>query len=485
MSKKSITKNYLYNLTYQILVLILPLVTTPYLARTLQSDGIGTYSYTMSIMEYFMLFGSLGVSLYAQREIAYNTNNAKERSKVFIEVVLFRAITMLISIVSFYIIFARSGEYALYYKLLTVQLIANALEISWFFQGIEEFKKTVSKNIIIKLASVISIFIFVKTPQDLTKYYIIYAFSTLIGNISLWLYLPKYIEKVNLKEINIFRHFKATIALFIPQVATQIYTVLDRTMMGTIGASMSEVGYYEQAQKIIKILLTIVTSLGTVMIPRMASTYINGETEKLKQYLKKSFNFVLILSIPMIFGLISVSQKFVPLFFGAGYDKVVVLLNIISPIILIMGLSNVIGTQFLLPTKRQKEYTISVVIGAAVNFILNLLLIKQYTSIGASIATIIAELIIVVTQVYLIREQFEIVEILKMSRKYIIAGTLMFIVSIILGKIIQSNIISIVVQVATGTAVYFLTLIILKDEFLRTLINKIKEKFLEKIKSGQ
>lgn len=480
MSKKSITKNYIYNLTYQILVVILPLVTTPYLARTLQSEGIGIYSYTLSIMEYFMLAGSLGISLYAQREIAYKADNIKERSKIFWEIILLKTITMIISIISFYIIFARTGEYALYYKLLTLQLIANVFEISWFFQGIEEFKKTVSKNIVVKLVSVLCIFIFVKSPEDLVKYYIIYACSTLFGNISLWVYLPKVIEKIELKKLNILKHLKPTIALFIPQVATQIYTVLDRTMMGTMISNMSEVGYYEQSQKIIKILLTVVTSLATVMIPRMAKTYINGEAKKLEQYLEKSFNFVLILSIPMILGIISVSQKFVPIFFGPGYDKVITLINITSPIVLIMGLNNVIGSQYLLPTKRQKEYTIAVVVGAIVNFILNLLLIKKYTSVGASLATILAEIVIVLIEIFIIRKEFKVTKLLKMSVKYIFAGILMFGVSVLIGQFINKNLISIIAQVGVGALVYFGILLILKDEFLKTILDKIKVKFVPK-----
>lgn len=480
MSKKSITKNYIYNLTYQILVVILPLVTTPYLARTLQSEGIGIYSYTLSIMEYFMLAGSLGISLYAQREIAYKADNIKERSKIFWEIILLKTITMIISIISFYIIFARTGEYALYYKLLTLQLIANVFEISWFFQGIEEFKKTVSKNIVVKLVSVLCIFIFVKSPEDLVKYYIIYACSTLFGNISLWVYLPKVIEKIELKKLNILKHLKPTIALFIPQVATQIYTVLDRTMMGTIISNMSEVGYYEQSQKIIKILLTVVTSLATVMIPRMAKTYINGEAKKLEKYLEKSFNFVLILSIPMILGIISVSQKFVPIFFGPGYDKVITLINITSPIVLIMGLNNVIGSQYLLPTKRQKEYTIAVVIGAIVNFILNLLLIKKYTSVGASVATILAEIVIVSIEIFIIRKEFKATKLLRMSAKYIFAGIMMFCISALIGKFINKNVVSIIVQVGIGALVYFGILLILKDEFLKTVLDKIKVKFVPK-----
>ena len=174
---KSIAKNYIYNVTYQILVIILPIVTIPYLSRILGAENIGISSYTTSISAYFILFGSLGVGLYAQREIAYVRENIKDRSKVFFEIVILRFITMLISIVAFYITFASNGEYEIYYKILLIQLISNCFDISWFFQGQEEFKKVVIRNIIVKFISIAAIFIFVKTTEDLWIYMLILVAS--------------------------------------------------------------------------------------------------------------------------------------------------------------------------------------------------------------------------------------------------------------------------------------------------------------------
>ena len=163
MQKKSVTKNYIYNLVYQILVIVLPLITTPYISGVLGAEKIGIYNFTTSIATYFILFGSLGVAMYAQREIAYVQDDVKKRSKLFWEIFFFRCITMTISIIVFYFTYASHGEYQLYYKILIIQLLANVLDISWFFQGLEEFKKTVTRNLLVKILSVISIFIFVKT----------------------------------------------------------------------------------------------------------------------------------------------------------------------------------------------------------------------------------------------------------------------------------------------------------------------------------
>lgn len=473
MAKKSITKNYIYNVAYQILITILPLITTPYVSRVLNAEAIGIYSYTISITTYFILFGSLGVALYGQREIAYYQADKIKRSKIFWEINILRFVTMTIAMVIYYFIYVRQGEYKIYYEILLIELLANCLDISWFFRGIEEFKKTVVRNTIVKLISVVLIFTLVKSVDDLYKYFIIYVLSTAIGNISLWLYLPKYIEKVKINELNILKHLKPTIILFIPQIAVQIYTVLDKTMIGMIVSDKAEVGYYEQSQKIIKLLLSIITSLGTVMLPRMAATFANGDNDKMKEYMKKSFNFVFLLAFPMIIGIDSVASKFVPLFFGNGYEKVTNIIYIISPIILAIGLSNVVGTQYLLPTKRQKEYTISVICGAIINFILNMILIRMFKSLGASIATVIAEFSVTAIQLFAIRKDMNIKKIVNLSKKYLVSTIVMGIVVLLIGFKGNNSWTTIIIQGISGMVTYLVMLIILKDEFLLDNINKI------------
>lgn len=486
MSKKNVAKNYMFNLGYQILAMLIPLITTPYLSRVLGAENIGIYSYTLSITTYFILFGSLGVALYGQREIAYVQDNIKKRSKTFFEIFIMKCITLSISLFLFYLSFCSHGQYNVYYQILILEIIANAIDISWYFQGLEEFKKTVIRNALVKLTSVICIFLFIKSSNDLNLYFIIYVLSTFLGNLSLWMYMPKYVEIPKFKELDIKRHIKPTLMLFIPQVATQIYTVLDKTMIGTIVMDKSEVGYYEQAQKIVKLLMTLATSLGTVMMPRIASTYAKGDNKKVSEYMNKSFAFIMMLAMPLMFGIISTAYSFVPIFYGPGYEKVAPLLCVISPIIVLIGLSNVTGTQYLLPTKQQNKYTMSVVIGACVNFILNLILIRNYASIGASIATIIAELSVTATQFILIRKHIKFTDVIKMTYKYFIASIIMFAISMVVGHFITNNLLSILVQVIVSVISYFVVLIILKDKMIFEGIEifkrklKIKNKKVEK-----
>lgn len=476
MSKKNVAKNYIYNLGYQILALILPLITTPYLSRVLGAENIGIYSYTLSITTYFILFGSLGVSMYGQREIAYVQDDLQKRSCTFFEIFIMKCITLSVSLILFYLSFCLNGQYHLYYQILILEIIANIIDISWYFQGLEEFKKTVIRNSLVKLISVVCIFLFVKSSNDLGKYFIIYALSTFLGNLSLWMYMPRYVKVPNLKDLNIKHHIKPILMLFIPQIATQIYTVLDKTMIGAIVSDKSEVGYYEQAQKIVKLLLTLATSLGTVMMPRIASTFARGNRKKVKEYMNKSFAFIMMIAMPLTFGIISTAHNFVPLFYGPGYEKVTPLLCVISPIIILIGLSNVTGTQYLLPTKQQNKYTISVIIGATINFILNLILIKKYASLGASIATVFAEFSVTLIQFILIRKEIKMGDIIKMTYKYLVSSIIMFSISVLISQFIANNLLSILVQITVSIISYFGILILLKDKMIIEGINLLKQK---------
>lgn len=481
MRKESVKKNYIYNMLYQLLVIIIPIITTPYIARRLGADGNGIYGYTISIVTYFILFGSLGISLYGQREIAYYQNDKEKRSSIFWELFIIRLITMLISAILFYLIFCLNGYYAIYYRILLIEMLANVLDISWFFQGMEDFKKIVIRNFIIKIISVICILFFIKGPDDVNIYLLIYVLSTLFGSLSLWISIFKYIGKTNKLEFK--KHIPLIMSLFIPQIAIQIYTVVDKTMIGNMLNDMAEVGYYEQAQKISKLLLTVITSLGTVMIPRMAFTYKKKDYDKLFYYMKKTINFVWLLGCAITFGLIAVAPEFVPLFFGDGYEPVVNLLYVFSFIVLAIGINNVIGMQYLIPTKKEKYFTISVVSAAIFNFIFNIFMIKFIGTIGAAIASVLAETFIIFIQLYFIRKEFQVSYVFKIGIKYIIFGCIMLCVSQFIGSFFNGNLLKIFVKIIVGGIIYISLLLISKDcliyELINSYINKIKRKFIK------
>ena len=299
----------------------------------------------------------------------------------------------------------------------------------------------------------------------------------------MWFYLPKLITKVKIKTLNIKRHIKPIIQLFIPQIAIEVYTVLDRTMLGRMISDKTEVGYYTQSQKIIKVLLVVVTALGTVMLPRIASKFSKKDISAIKSYIEKSFCLLFLISFPLSLGVVAVTNEFVPLFFGQGYDKCILLMNVLCPIILFIGLSNVIGMQYLLPTKQQKNFTISVTLGAIINFIINFILIPKYGALGASIGTISAELCVTLYQIIVTRNQLNYKKIIKSSYKYLISAIIMF---LIIFKIsLNSLFISVILKIIIGGSVYFITLLLLKDEFLLKLISDGKNYLKSFLKGGK
>lgn len=474
--KKSVKKNYVFNVIYQIILIVLPIITVPYLSRVLGSAGNGEYGYTVSIVSYFIILGSCGISLYGQREIAYYQSDRKKKSKIFWELFIIKLFTTLISMIIFGLIFCIDRHYSLYYRILLLEFIANILDISWLYQGEENFKTIILKNGVVKLISIVCIFLFIKTPSDVWKYILIYCLSTLIGNVSLWFNLNRDVDFVELNKLNFKKHIKPMLILFIPQIAVQVYTILDKSMIGFITHDMDEVGFYDQSQKVIKLLLTVITSMGSVMLPRIASCFSENKHETIRIYMNKTFKFVFLLAFPMIFGIIAVSDSFVPLFFGKGYEKVKILMPILSFIILSIGLSNVVGTQYLLPTKRQKEYTTSIIVGAIVNVILNFILIYYYKSIGACIATIIAEMAVTLVQMYFVKNDFNIKEIFKYSLKYLAFSTIMFICVYSINFINLNDKLTIVIQLLIGIVIYGLCLLFSHDEHIEIFKKILKIK---------
>ena len=290
----------------------------------------------------------------------------------------------------------------------------------------------------------------------------------------MWMYIPKLVKKAKIKSLNFIQHIKPTIAMFIPQIATSIYTMLDKTMIGALTGIDAEVGYYEQSQKIIKMAMTLVTLLGTVMLPRIANMFANKDFKQIEKYMMNSFRFVFALGFPIMFGIIGISKGLIPWFYGEGFDKVLPNMVIISPIIIIIGLSTIIGTQNLLPTNRQTEFTTSVIIGSITNVILNFILIPKFMSIGAAIATVIAELSVTSFQLYRVRQEFNLKKIFKMSLKYLLASVIMLIILIILSFNLSPSVISTIVEIITGVVIYSSILLITKDQIIHNVIKKLK-----------
>ncbi len=479
--KKSVFRNYIYNIIYQLLILIVPFLVMPHISRTLGADGIGMYGYSNSVTQYFILLGCAGLNLYGQRESAYCQDNIEKRSTVFFELFCIRIFCLMVSLLIFLFTVCNSTKYGTIFQIQTLEFFAAILDISWFFQGMEEFKKIVIRNSIVKVLGAVCIFIFVASPEDIWKYTLIYALSNFIGNISVWLYLPNYLIKVKFKDLKFKRHIRMILLLFVPQIATSIYNLLDKSMIGWLTKNDSEVAFYEQAQKIMKTALAIPTALGTVMMPKIASLYKKSEKNQIIEYLKKSFHIICIIAFPLCFGMIGISKTFIPWFLGNGYDKSVWNLIILSPIIVIVSFSNIVGVQFLLPVGRHKTYTISVVAGTIVNFLLNLILIPVFFSIGAAIASVCAEILVAVFQLWSIRNDFTIQGKLKKYYQYIFASIIMYFAIFFVDFIFKKpSATAVFLKVVGGGIVYFSVLFMMKDKFLLNGLRKVTEQLFQK-----
>lgn len=474
--KKSLTKNYIYNASYQVLALITPLITTPYLSRVLEADGIGVYSFTTSIVSYFTMFGVLGTLSYGNREIAYLQEDRKTRSKVFWEVEFLSVITAVIALVAylFFILFFAK-EYHVIYVIQMISFLTIALDITWLLQAMEEFGKIVGRNLFFKILSIVYVFAFVRTKEDLILHVAGNVIISFLIQASVWAYVPQYVDAPDWKNLKPFRHLKGVIALFIPTIAISIYTVLDKTMIG-IFSTPYENGYYEQALNLSRTVLSLITALGAVMLPRLGYHYNREEKEEVNNLMYQSYRFVWFLGIPLCFGLMGVAGNIVPWFYGDGFLKLTVLLPVLSMLIPIVGLSNITGTQYLIVTKREKLLTLSVALGAGVNFLCNIVLIPKFSAIGAATASIIAELLITSIQFVFIRKEISVAKILTCSWKYFLAGGMMLVVLIMENEKLTSSILNTGIMVVSGAFVYFAILLLLRDEFLWGYIKKILHK---------
>ncbi|QHM49155.1 lipid II flippase MurJ [Lactiplantibacillus plantarum] len=311
----------------------------------------------------------------------------------------------------------------------------------------------------------------VKNHNDVGTYILILSLSQVFGNLTLWPYLPKLVNSPKKQDLHFLKHLKPSLALFVPQVATTIYLAVNKTMLWQLD-TITAAGYYDYSDKLIKIVLAIVTSAGIVMLPHIANLYAKKQMAAVKSYLYTSFDFVLSISIPLTFGIAAVATTLAPWFFGKSFTSVNSLLIIEAPVIVLIGQSNVIGQQYLLPTKNMRTYTASVVIGAIVNIILNIPLIILWGVKGAMFATLLSELVVTTYQLIMVRHIFKFKKLFTNIRAYLVAGIIMCIVVFGLNIITRPSFINIALQILIGITIYMGMLCVLQPtifDHLKTL----------------
>lgn len=477
MKKNSLSQNFIFYLVYQILLYIVPLVTTPYLSRVLGAEGIGRYSFAQSIVSYFVLAATLGTTLYGQRRIASLKHDPASQTEVFWQIFLLRVFTTAMALVVYGVLVLPGCGAPVLYLVSAIELLGVAFDISWFFQGEESFATITKCNGISKILSVALIFLLVRTAADLNVYVVIYCGMAVAGNLAQWLFVPRYLQRnATVRPLAFLQHLKPALGLFVAQVAMQIYTVLDKTMIGIITQSDAQNGYYEQAQKLIRVLTALTTSIGTVMASRVAVLWRDREQEKIQQMIQTSFSVVFCLAFPIMVGVLLVADRFVPFFYGAGFEPVTPLLYVLVLVVIVIGCSNVIGVQYLIPTNKETYLTRSVVIGSVVNLALNAVLIPRYQALGAAAASVAAEICVTSVQFYIVHEELDLRPVVRLAGHYLVMVLPMAAAGFALDCFLPDTFAGLCVLIAVCVGVYGGCLAVGKDPALRFLLAGILKK---------
>lgn len=473
---KTLTKNYFYNLMYQVLSLIIPLITAPYISRVLAADTIGQYSFAQSIVSYFVLFASIGTGMYGQRYIAELTARHGNTRKAFWEITILRGTGIGLAILLYCTTILRYTDARLIYAVAGIEILAAFFDISWFYQGTEQFQKLAVFNGLCRIVATVCIFVFVRTKDDLVIYMTCNGLAILASNLIQCIEVHKYMSgAAPHSELHPFRHVLPSLRLFVAQLAIQLYTVLDKTMIGLITKSNYENGYYEQCQKIIRMLEAIITSLGTVMASRITILWNgdqNNNKEQIHNLLLFSFRVVFAIGLPIMMGVILIADRIVPIYYGPGYEPVCDMLKWLSVIVPTIGVSNIIGYQLLVPSKRERLMTISVICGSIVNIITNLLLIPEYGAMGAIYASVLSEIIVSSVQLFMVREELHFRPILRIFFRYFGYSVVMLLIGAILLHLLGDGVFALLVTIIACVLVYALCLIIMHDPILSFIFSK-------------
>lgn len=468
----SVKKNYIYRILYELLIVLTPFITTPYVSRVLGPDGVGIYSYTSSIMAYFTLFAALGTVSYGEREISQHRDNRYESSKLFWEIELMTVFTTSVCIVVWVFVIIFSKQYRYYFLALLPLLFGTMSDISWYFMGHEQVKYIVLRNSVCKILGIVCLFLFVREKSDLILYIVLNSVISMLGNFSMWTYLPKMLVKVNFHTLKFKKHFRETLIYFIPTIATSVYTMLDKTLIGIITKDSYENGYYEQATKIVNIVKSVVfTSVNAVMGARISYLFAQKKYDEIRRRIHRSMDYIFFIGFGAVFGVIGIARNFIPTFLGEGWDGVISLLYFMSPLVLIIGVSNCLGSQYYTPGGQRARSAKVIVLGSFVNLCINLLLIPKFGGIGATIGSIVAEMTISILYVKMSDGYMTGKILIAYGWKRLIAGGFMCALVMFLGKTLPVGIVPcLVIQVVSGAMVYMILLACMRDTMLLELL---------------
>lgn len=467
-----VIKNYLYNLSYQILTIILPIITVPYVTRIFTSEDLGNYGFYNSIVSYFSLFAMLGIGIYGTKQIAAARNVSSTFWNIYAIQLTAGILALFVYVIILVSIPKMSGMVPI---ILGIVLLTKMIDISWLFTGKEDFKKITLRNTMVKVAGVISIFTFIKSSEDLYLYIFLIVIFDFLGQFVMWIPAKKFIKRPSFDTKIIKKNLHPIVLLFLPQVAISLYVVLDRTLLGLLG-SYSDVGIYEQGQKLTSILLTVVSSLGAVMLPRVANLLSERKEKEAQNMVRFSFILYNLIIFPMIFGLIAINEVFVKLFLGQNFQDVKYVLYIIVFNIMFIGWTNILGYQVLVVRNKNKEFMLSTTIPAVVSVAVNITVIPFFGYIGASITSVVVEFLVFAIQWYYSRNIINKNLLFNKDLAKIICSSLVMFGVVMLCKIMLGfdGIVGLVIYLVVGGISYLAMIFLLKTVNIREMKGMLK-----------
>lgn len=468
---KNVTKNFFYQAIFQLTKILIPIITVPIVSQALGPQGVGIYNFTFSVAQYFVLFAGLGITLYGNRQIALAAAKQEDLSEKFWEIFTLKALFTGACLVVYFGLVLVLFPHKLYYLAQSLTIIAVLVDVSWFFMGIEDFKKTSLSNLLVQVLTFVLIVLFVNDQSDALLYTMIQASGIFLSQLLVWVFLKKYLvfKPVSLKKSS--QHLAGAVLFFIPQVAILLYTNLNKTLLGLM-VGESAVGYYANSIQLNDVFITIITTLDVVLLPHMSGLFAKNHRQKIVGLMDTTIHLQLFFSIPIMFGMLSVYDKLVPWFFGRQFLFIEKVIPWIVGLIVIKSLGISISRQYLMPVGKVGEYNKSVIIGALINIVGNVLLLPRLGFWGVIIAMIFAECFVTFTRVYSFVKntqfQFRKVRIIM----YLIAGLVMCVVTRLLTQNMQPSLLTNIIQALIAVPVYMVLTSIFK---VNPLVTYLKE----------
>lgn len=465
---QSIVKNSLFNVAYKLLNVLFPLVTTTYVARVLLADGVGKVAYAQNIVAYFVALAALGIPNYGTREIAKVRNDIRQVNTLFSELLLINLCsTCFFSIAYFYLVFTLPyfRENLPLHLVVGMSLLFKFFDVTWLYQGIEDFAYITIRSFIVKLVCLVWIFVFVKTKNDV----VLYAGASVLGiglnDIFNVIHLQKFKIKLSLKNIELKKHLKPIFILFASVIAIELYTMVDTTMIGWL-CNETAVGLYTNAMKIIKILIGVVSGVAGVLLPRLSYHYARNEIDKCSQLVSTALMVMIFLYLPCLIGLLVDGGIIMPLLFGESFAEGGCTLQIASLLICTLGFSNLFGTQVLLTFGQEKKLFYCTIVAAIVNLSLNWILIPIFSQNGAACASVVAEGIVLLLTYLFCRKYVKITMRRSFIFSSIFSSILLVCVMIFMKQTFSSYLLNIVLSFLGGATIYLLGNYLLKNPVL-------------------